>query len=108
MVYLGLDGLTSFSVAPLRLSLLLGLMSIALALLYAIYVLWVKAFSHNTQPGWAPIISISLIFGGVQLFSLGILGEYLGHVFAEIKQRPLFFVKETAGSIPPIIPKEPR
>ncbi|POB10453.1 glycosyltransferase family 2 protein [Sulfobacillus sp. hq2] len=101
MMHLGLNGLTSFSIAPLRLSLLFGVMSIAVALLYAIYVLGVKVFSHTAQPGWASIIGIGLFFGGVQLFSLGILGEYLGHVFAEVKHRPLFFVQETAGIMTP-------
>ncbi|MDA8195377.1 MAG: glycosyltransferase family 2 protein [Thermaerobacter sp.] len=106
MMNLGADGLTSFSVAPLRLALLLGLISIVLAFLYAVYVLWVKIFTHNSEPGWTSIIGVSMFFGGVQLFTLGILGEYLGQLFGEIKRRPLYVIAQTAGSVEPSARKE--
>jgi len=94
---LGMDGITSFSVVPLRLSLMLGAISIAITVIYAGYVLWMKFFTHGTEPGWASLMGVILFFGGVQLMSLGILGEYLGKIFGEIKQRPLYLIAQTVG-----------
>lgn len=106
MLHLGIDGLTSFSLGPLRLALLLGAVSIVLALFYAIYVLWVKIATHTAEPGWTSIIGVVLFFGGVQLVSLGIFGEYLGQIFGETKHRPLYIIRQTAGPIPHPVRKE--
>ena len=106
MLHLGIDGLTSFSLGPLRSALLLGAVSIILALFYAIYVLWVKIATHAAEPGWTSIISVVLFFGGVQLVSLGIFGEYLGQIFGETKHRPLYIIRQTAGAIPNPVRKE--
>lgn len=101
MIHLGLDGVTSFSLAPLRLALMLGIGSIGLALAYAIYVLWVKLMTDYAQPGWASLMGVVLFLGGVQLMTLGIFGEYLGKIFGETKHRPLYFVQERIGILNP-------
>ncbi len=106
MLHLGIDGLTSFSLGPLRSALLLGAVSIILALLYAIYVLWVKIATNTAEPGWTSIIGVVLFFGGVQLVSLGIFGEYLGQIFGETKRRPLYIIRQTAGTVPDPVRKE--
>lgn len=106
MIHLGIDGMTSFSLGPLRLALLLGVVSIGLALVYAVYVLWVKIGTHSTQPGWTSLMGVVLFFGGVQLTTLGIFGEYLGQIFGETKHRPLYLVQQTAGTLAPPARKE--
>lgn len=94
MVALALNGLTSFSTAPLRWSVYLGLATLALALGYLAYVLFVTFVRGVETPGWASILGSVLFLGGVQLVMLGIIGEYLAGVFAESKRRPPYIVRE--------------
>ena len=94
MVKLALDGLTSFSTAPLRWSIYLGLATLALALAYLAYVLFTVLFGEAEAPGWASILASVLLLGGVQLVMLGIIGEYLAQVFKESKNRPPYIVRE--------------
>ena len=94
LVSLALDGVTSFSTAPLRWSIYMGLTTLALALGYLAYVLFVT-FVHGVEtPGWASILASVLFLGGVQLIMLGIIGEYLAGVFTESKKRPPYIVRE--------------
>ena len=94
LVSLALDGVTSFSTAPLRWSIYMGLATLALALGYLTYVLFVT-FVHGVEtPGWASILASVLFLGGVQLIMLGIIGEYLAGVFTEAKKRPPYIVRE--------------
>ncbi len=86
------DGITSFSARPLRLSFFAGLFISFIGLLYAIYAV-VKYFMKETIPGWTSILVCILIIGGIQLISIGIIGEYLARVFNEAKNRPLYLVK---------------
>ncbi len=89
------DGISSFSIAPLRLITITGLVIFVLSLLYSVYVLGVRLFSDTVVPGWASTVIPIYFLGGLLLFSLGIVGEYIGKIYMEIKQRPLYFIEET-------------
>ena len=93
MFRLAIAGLTSFSAKPLRISFYAGLFFAMLGLLYAGYAV-VENVRGNTIRGWTSILVSVLIIGGVQLISIGIIGEYLARVFSEAKDRPLYFIKE--------------
>jgi len=99
LIGLALDGLVSFSSYPLRLVTQLGLVTIFVAMILGVWVLR-DAFIHQTAPrGWASTVVVVLFMGAVQLFSIGILGEYLRLIFLEVKQRPTYIVRtyECAG-----------
>ena len=93
MVRLALDGITSFSARPLRVSLGLGLVLVLLSVSYAAYALAVWA-SGEAMQGWTSILISVLLIGGVQLVSIGVVGEYVGRVFTEVKGRPLYLIDE--------------
>lgn len=97
MIKFALDGVTSFSTAPLRVASWMGYASSALGFLYLASVFVQKALGF-TVDGWATIMVALLFFGGVQLICLGILGEYVGRIFNEIKPRPVYVLEETLGS----------
>ena len=87
------DGITSFSAKPLRISFFAGLIVSFAGLLYAIYAV-IQYFGGKTIPGWTSILVSVLIIGGIQLISIGIIGEYLARVFNEAKNRPMYLVKQ--------------
>lgn len=91
MVKFALDGITSFSNVPLKLATWLGYFASLLAFIYLVTVFVQKALGHTVQ-GWATIMVALLFMGGVQLVSLGIIGEYIGRIFNEIKPRPMYVV----------------
>ena len=97
MAKLALDGITSFSVAPLRLATVLGFVVSLLGFAYAVYALVVKLAGKAALPGWASLIIVVLLLGGVQLITLGIIGEYIAKIYLEAKRRPLYIVDETVG-----------
>ncbi|NCC51442.1 MAG: glycosyltransferase [Spartobacteria bacterium] len=92
------DGLTSFSGAPLRWITTFGIVVAFAGLLLTLHVV-VSAFlgSENLEPGWATIVSLILFMGGVQLISLGLVGQYVSRTYEESKKRPLYFVKKMVG-----------
>ncbi|HSO42579.1 MAG: glycosyltransferase family 2 protein [Rhodospirillales bacterium] len=93
----GMDAITSFSMIPLRFSSVLGgLISIA-AIAYAVFVVVKTVLYGGDLPGYPSLIVAIMFFSGVQLLSLGIIGEYLGRVFTEVKRRPLYVVAEAMG-----------
>jgi dolichol-phosphate mannosyltransferase len=94
MINLALDGIFSFSTVPLRFVTALGLVTSAMALAGIFYSLVVRIFTPNWVPGWATLILAVLLTGGIEMFCFGILGEYIGRIYTEIKQRPLFVVRE--------------
>jgi glycosyltransferase involved in cell wall biosynthesis len=96
MIKFALDGLTSFSTAPLRLATWMGYSASVLAFLYLVAVL-VQVALGMTVEGWATIMVVMLFIGGVQLVCLGILGEYLGRIFTEVKPRPVYIVEKLHG-----------
>jgi dolichol-phosphate mannosyltransferase len=93
MAKFAFDGITSFSTVPLKLSSWLGYAASAFAFLYLANVLVQKAMGITVQ-GWATVMVAMLFLGGVQLICLGIIGEYLGRVFNEIKPRPMYVIEE--------------
>jgi len=98
---MALHGILSFSMIPLRIAALLGTATLLLGLAYALYILVVWAAGRHIEPGWTGMMLTILILGGVQLICLGIIAEYLGRVYEEVKQRPLYVVRERINLDPP-------
>ncbi|HTX56754.1 MAG TPA: glycosyltransferase family 2 protein [Candidatus Acidoferrales bacterium] len=101
MLRFAIDGITSFSDVPLRFASYLGFASSAIAFVYALIVIGYKLFSLRPPgytPGWASTIVAVLFLGGVQLISLGILGEYIGRIYDEVKGRPLYLISDVERS----------
>jgi glycosyltransferase involved in cell wall biosynthesis len=94
LVGLSIEGLTSFSVAPLRLASLLGLLLAATALLFGGVILVQTLIYEESVPGYPSLIVGLMVLGGVQLIMIGIMGEYIGKILSELKQRPVYFVAE--------------
>lgn len=97
MLTFAIDGITSFSQVPLRLASYLGFATSGFAFIYAIVVLILK-FLHRNEAGFTSTILAILFLGGVQLISLGILGEYVGRIYDEIKARPLYLIADIERS----------
>lgn len=97
MVSLAVGALSSFSIKPLRLAVWMGFVASGIALTGVVYALVVRLFTANWVPGWAALFIAVLFVGGVQLISLGIIGEYVGRIYNEVKRRPLFLVAERHG-----------
>jgi len=97
MIKFALDGITSFSTAPLKVASWTGYGAALLAILYLLSVFVQKMLGHTVE-GWATIMVALLFLGSVQLICLGILGEYLGRVFNEVKPRPMYVVEEVLAS----------
>ncbi len=92
-----LSGITSFSTAPIRFGTYLGLVIAALSFLYGIYIITKTLFWGTDTPGYASIVVIVLFLGGIQLVCIGLLGEYIGRIYKEVKNRPLYVVDRTVG-----------
>lgn len=97
MLRFATDGILSFSTRPLQLSIGLGFLSAIFALFGAIYSIVVRLMTTQWVEGWAAIMVAVLFIGGIQLISVGILGEYVGRIYNEIKRRPLYVVSEYVG-----------
>jgi glycosyltransferase involved in cell wall biosynthesis len=95
---LAIEGITSFTVAPLKVSTYLGLAIALLALVYAVIVIWKALFYSNPVPGYSSLMVVILFLGGVQLISVGLLGEYVGRIFNEVKRRPLYLLNRLLAS----------
>jgi len=92
-----LDGITSFSTVPLRICTYLGLLVSATAFIYMLFLI-IRTMIHGIDvPGYASVMVVVLMIGGIQLTFLGVIGEYLGRVFQETKQRPLYIVSDLYG-----------
>lgn len=94
---LAVDGITSFSVAPLRLASILGIIISSIAFLYLLFVIAKTLLFGDPVAGYPSMISIILFMGGIQLIVLGIIGEYVGRIFYEAKRRPDYLVNEYNG-----------
>lgn len=91
MIRLAIDGITGFSTTPLKISFLIGLLATIIAFGVFIWSILEKIlFPETTVPGWASLMTAIVFFGGIQLISIGILGEYIGRIYDEVKQRPLY------------------
>lgn len=90
---LAIDGITSFTIAPLKLATYLGLTTAIIAFLYAMVIIYKTLVFGEPVQGYPSLMVAILFLGGIQLLTMGIIGEYLGRIFDESKQRPLYFVK---------------
>lgn len=88
------EGIVSFSTAPLRLATFIGLISSFVSVIYLLVVIIQKIFFSISVPGYATIVVLILLIGGLQLFSLGLLGEYVARTYVETKKRPIYIAKE--------------
>lgn len=92
-----LSGITSFSTIPIRMGLYLGLLIAGVAFLYSCYIITKTLVYGIDEPGYASIMVAVLFLGGVQLFFLGLMGEYIGRIYKEVKNRPLYIVERVIG-----------
>ncbi len=93
MINLALDGIASFSIVPLRLVTAAGFIVASLSCIGILYTLFVRLFTHSWVRGWAMLFIGILFLGGIQMISLGIVGEYIGRIYTESKQRPLYLTR---------------
>lgn len=89
------DGITSFSNLPLRMATFFGFIVSLISFFFILYTLYQKYIKHDTVQGWSSLMVSILFIGGVQLICLGIIGEYLGRIMDNVKQRPLYIVRDT-------------
>ena len=94
MLSFSIDGITSFSAKPMRMIFMIGLILLLIDIVVAIYVL-ISYFSSNTISGWTSIMLSVWFLGSLMLIGLGIIGEYIGKIFIEVKKRPRYAIKET-------------
>ena len=94
LIGLSIEGLTSFTVAPLRLASLLGALLAATALIFGVWIMLQTLLFGQDVPGYPSLVVSIMVIGGVQLLMIGILGEYIGKLLSEIKARPVYFVAE--------------
>lgn len=102
MIKFALDGILSFSVKPLKLSILMGFLSSAIAFIMLMYTFYVRLFTDGWVSGWTSVVVSVLFMGGVQLISVGILGEYVARIYTESKQRPLYILKKNLTAKKPL------
>jgi polyisoprenyl-phosphate glycosyltransferase len=94
LIGLSIEGLTSFSVAPLRFASLLGVLLATAAFLFGLSILWEVFTTGKQVPGYPSLVIGLMTIGGVQLIMIGVLGEYIGKILSELKARPIYFVAE--------------
>jgi dolichol-phosphate mannosyltransferase len=97
MIKLAADGVMSFSTAPLRLAMHAGFVVSGLALLYGLAAIVARIGGWSAVPGWTSLLVVTAFLGGIQLMVLGMIGEYLGRVWEEVKARPLYIVRAVEG-----------
>jgi dolichol-phosphate mannosyltransferase len=95
MIGFALDAMTSFSTTPIRVVTGLGFLLVTFCVVVLGWTVYVKVFTNTAVQGWTSLLIVVLLLGGMQLVSLGIIGQYVGRIFEEAKQRPLFVVDET-------------
>ncbi len=97
MLKFALDGVLSFSFKPLKLATILGVLASAAGFIYLLYALYQKFFTDSTVAGWTSLVTLILIFNGLVLIMLGIIGEYIGRIYDETKNRPLYVIRESVN-----------
>ena len=98
MVSFAIDGITSFSVLPLRFATYMGMVMILASVGVIVWALVAKYVLHQFVQGWTGIMSVVAVFASVQLLMIGILGEYIGRIYEEVKRRPLYIVGDTVNA----------
>jgi glycosyltransferase involved in cell wall biosynthesis len=101
MLSLSVRGLTSFSIAPLRMIAILGFLIFAVSMGLVTWVLYAALFIDEVIPGWASTVLPMYLLGGFQLLAIGIAGEYIGKTYMEVKRRPLYHLEQTVSPAPP-------
>jgi len=96
MMRFAIDGISSFSHVPLKIATLMGFVVSFISFLLIIGVFWFR-LTHEPTPGWASIMVAITFIGGIQLIAIGIIGEYLGRIYDEVKNRPLYLLDRTIG-----------
>jgi dolichol-phosphate mannosyltransferase len=99
MLSFALDGIFAFSTIPLRFISLLGAITIGLGILYGAYSISIRLFSERAVSGWTSLIIVTLVFSGTQLLSLGILSEYVGRIYEEVKGRPRYVISSRSATL---------
>ena len=99
LLRLALDGITSFSTAPIKLVTALGFALVVFCAAVLAWTLYVRFFTSHHPQGWTSVIAVVLLLGGVQLLSLGVIGQYVARIFDETKQRPLYLVDEVVENV---------
>jgi polyisoprenyl-phosphate glycosyltransferase len=99
MIAFALDGITSFSITPIRIISLIGFVSFFVSLLFGVYFLLLK-FTGHTQTGWTSLITSIWFLGGLQLIAFGLIGEYIGKIYKETKRRPRYIVDLDLFNLP--------
>jgi len=95
MFSFAIDGITAFSNLPLRLATYLGFLVSLISFFVILYTLYQKYINHNVVQGWSSLMVSVMFIGGVQLICLGIIGEYLSRILDNVKQRPLYIVRDS-------------
>lgn len=95
MMSFAMEGITSFSTKPLKISLLIGFFIAILSFLYGVFAIYATLFTDYTLSGWGSLIASVLFIGGIQLIVLGVIGEYLGKLFIENKKRPNYIIRDS-------------
>lgn len=95
MLSFAIDGITSFSIKPIKLAILFGLLITFLSGIYAVYVIIMAVFTDETVRGWSSVLTSILFIGGVNMVLLGIIGEYVGKLYIQSKRRPYYLVQKT-------------
>lgn len=101
LLKLASDGIFAFSTLPLRFASLLGACAMGVAVLFGVYSLYVKFVSHQAPQGFTALVYLLTFFAGVILFFLGVVGEYVGRIYAEVKARPTYIVGGVFGNLDP-------
>jgi dolichol-phosphate mannosyltransferase len=94
---LATDGIFAFSIVPIRAAAILGAASIALSGAFALYAIFAKLFLHQSPKGFTALLLLITFLSGVLLFFLGVIGEYVGRIYEEIKQRPIYIIGRLIG-----------
>jgi dolichol-phosphate mannosyltransferase len=106
MLSFALDGITSFSDAPLKAATIMGFAVSGVAFLLMLYTLYARLVRHDYEPGWASLMMSILFLGGVQLIAVGVIGEYVARLSANVRQRPLYIIAETNTQVPVTVENE--
>lgn len=97
MLFLAIDAITSFSIRPLYIGVFMGIIFAFLGFIYFCYVVYTSIFMRINISGWSSVVSLLSILGGIQLIVLGLIGIYVGRIFEEVKQRPLYLIRYSKG-----------